>query len=182
MVNDGSKDKTGEICEKNKLNHINLVHNLGIGGAMQTGYKYALENDYDIAIQFDGDGQHDVNYVEDIIKPIMDGNADFVIGSRFLKELSEFKSTGTRRFCIKIISFFIKLFTVTKNADTTSDFRVGNKKIITELAQNYPTKYPEPVSTTELLKKGYKVEEVAVKRMNVKVGFLLLEHEKMLTI
>lgn len=81
---------------------------------MQTGYKYALENDYDIAVQFDGDGQHDVNYVEDIIKPIIDGNADFVICSRFVKELSEFKSTGARRFGIKIISFFIKLFIGTK--------------------------------------------------------------------
>ena len=90
---------------------------------MQTGYKYALENDYDIAVQFDGDGQPDhvvpgdavrVNYVEDIIKPIIDGNADFVIGSRFVKELSEFKSTGARRFGIKIISFFIKLFIGTK--------------------------------------------------------------------
>lgn len=163
VINDGSKDKTGEICLKNKLNHINLIHNLGIGGAVQTGYKYALENDYDIAIQFDGDGQHDVAYVDDLIKPIIEGQADFVIGSRFVSELSEFKSTGARRMGIKIISFFIKLFTKVKIYDTTSGFRAVNKKIIAEFAQNYPTEYPEPVSTTELLKKGYKVEEVAVK-------------------
>ena len=169
VINDGSKDRTGEICKKHNLNHIDLVHNLGIGGAVQTGYKYALEHDYDIAVQFDGDGQHDVNYVEDITKPIIEGKADFVIGSRFVKELSEFKSTGARRLGIKIISFFIKLFTGTKIADTTSGFRAVNKKIITEFAQNYPTEYPEPVSTTELLKKGYKVEEVAVK-MNEREG------------
>ena len=94
VINDGSKDRTKEILEENKLNHINLIHNLGIGGAVQTGYKYALENDYDIAVQFDGDGQHDVTYVEDIIKPIIEGKADFVIGSRFVETLSEFISTG----------------------------------------------------------------------------------------
>ena len=169
VINDGSKDRTKEILEENKLNHINLIHNLGIGGAVQTGYKYALENDYDIAVQFDGDGQHDVTYVEDIIKPIIEGKADFVIGSRFVETLSEFKSTGARRIGIKIISFFIKLFTKVKIYDTTSGFRAVNKKIIAEFAENYPTEYPEPVSTTELLKKGYKVKEVVVK-MNGREG------------
>ena len=169
VINDGSKDKTGEICRKNKLPCINLVHNLGIGGAVQTGYKYALESDYDIAIQFDGDGQHDVKYVDDIIKPIIEGKADFVIGSRFVRELSEFKSTGARRMGIRLISFFIKLFTGVKIYDTTSGFRAVNKEIISQFAHNYPTEYPEPVSTTELLKKGFRVEEVAVK-MNERVG------------
>ena len=163
VINDGSKDKTGEICRENKLPCINLVHNLGIGGAVQTGYKYAYENDYDIAVQFDGDGQHEVKYVEDIIKPILEGQADFVIGSRFVSDLSEFKSTGMRRFGIKVISFFIKLFTGVKIYDTTSGFRAMNKKIIKEFARYYPTEYPEPVSTTELLKKGYQVEEIPVK-------------------
>lgn len=163
VINDGSKDKTGEICRENKLPCINLVHNLGIGGAVQTGYKYAYENGYDIAVQFDGDGQHEVKYVEDIIKPILEGQADFVIGSRFVSDLSEFKSTGMRRFGIKVISFFIKLFTGVKIYDTTSGFRAMNKKIIKEFARYYPTEYPEPVSTTELLKKGYQVEEIPVK-------------------
>ena len=171
VVNDGSNDKTGEICRKNNLPCINLVHNLGIGGAVQTGFKYALEHDYDIAIQFDGDGQHDVNYVETLVQPIIEGQADFVIGSRFVSELSEFKSTGARRMGIKIISFFIKLFTGVKIFDTTSGFRAINKQIIKDFAQNYPTEYPEPVSTTELLKKGYKVKEVPVK-MNERTGGL----------
>ena len=169
VINDGSKDSTGEICRKNNLPCINLVHNLGIGGAVQTGYKYALENDYDIAIQFDGDGQHDVRYVEKLIKPILKGEADFTIGSRFIEELSTFKSSRTRRIGINIISFFIKLFTKVKIYDTTSGFRAVNKKIINEFAHNYPTEYPEPVSTTELLKKGYKVSEVAVE-MNERLG------------
>ena len=152
VINDGSKDKTQEILEKNKITHINLVHNLGIGGAVQTGYKYALEHNYDIAIQFDGDGQHDVNYVEEICKPIISGQADAAIGSRFVKELSEFKSSSARRAGIKIISFFIKLFTGKKIYDTTSGFRAVNKDIIKYFSEHYPTEYPEPVSTTELLK------------------------------
>ena len=70
VINDGSTDNTENILNENKIRHITLIHNLGIGGAVQTGYKYAYENNYDIAVQFDGDGQHDVNYVYDIIKPI----------------------------------------------------------------------------------------------------------------
>ena len=84
VINDCSKDKTSKICHDNKIPVIDLIHNLGIGGAVQTGYKYAYENNYDIAVQFDGDGQHDVRYVEKIIKPIIEKKADFVIGSRFV--------------------------------------------------------------------------------------------------
>ena len=84
VINDGSKDNTEEILQKNKINHIRLIQNLGIGGAVQTGYKYAYENGYDIAIQFDGDGQHDVNYVKNIIEPIINKQSNMVIGSRFI--------------------------------------------------------------------------------------------------
>ncbi|MBQ2409207.1 MAG: glycosyltransferase family 2 protein [Bacilli bacterium] len=169
VINDGSKDKTLEILKKNDLPHINLIHNLGIGGAVQTGYKYALEHDYDIAIQFDGDGQHDVRYVKKLIKPILDGEADFTIGSRFVEELSKFKSSKARRIGINIISFFIKLFTGKKIYDTTSGFRAVNKDIIKFFAMYYPIEYPEPVSTTELLKQGKRVKEVSVE-MNEREG------------
>jgi len=170
IINDGSKDKTGDICKKNKLPCINLIHNLGIGGAVQTGYKYAYENDYDIAIQFDGDGQHDIRYVDTLIKPIELGQTDFVIGSRFVKKLSKFKSTGVRRMGINLISFFIKIFTGRKIHDTTSGFRAVNKKIIKEFSMNYPTEYPEPVSTTTLLKMGYRVDEVPVEMNEREAG------------
>lgn len=163
VINDGSKDKTEEICKKNNIPHISLIHNLGIGGAVQTGYKYAYENDYDIAIQFDGDGQHDVRYVKNIIKPILDGQANMVIGSRFIdKSTSDFKSSRARRIGIKVISFFIKIVTGTKIYDTTSGFRAVDKEIIKLFSNNYPVEYPEPVSTTEILRMGYKIEEVAV--------------------
>ena len=94
VVNDGSTDKTKEIIEENNIPHINLIHNLGIGGAVQTGYKYAYENNYDIAVQLDADGQHDINYVKNIIKPIVAEKYDLVIGSRYIdKNASDFKST-----------------------------------------------------------------------------------------
>ena len=163
VINDGSKDKTEEICVKNRLPHINLIHNLGIGGAVQTGYKYAYENNYDIAIQFDGDGQHDVTYVPKIIEPILKGETNMVIGSRFVdKNSSEFKSSGARRMGIRLISFFIKLVTKKKVYDTTSGFRAVDKSLIEYFARNYPVEYPEPVSTTQILKEGFSITEVPV--------------------
>jgi glycosyltransferase involved in cell wall biosynthesis len=120
FINDGSKDNTEEILIKNKIPHISLIHNLGIGGAVQTGYKYAYENIYDIAVQFDGDGQHNVEYINDIIKPIQNNEADLIIGSRFInKNFGNFKSTKMRQFGISIISLFIKLFAGKKIYDTT---------------------------------------------------------------
>lgn len=161
IINDGSTDNTKEICEKNNFNVINLVRNLGIGGAVQTGYKYALENDYDVAIQFDGDGQHDENYIDVLVQEIASGE-NFVIGSRFVKNLSKFKSSSTRRFGIKILSILIKMCTGQKIYDPTSGFRAADKKIIKLFASHYPSEYPEPESTTELIKRGYKVKEVPV--------------------
>ena len=163
VINDGSKDNTEKILCENNINHIKLINNLGIGGAVQTGYKYALENDYDIAVQFDGDGQHDIRYVRDVIKSITDNDANMVIGSRFIdKSTSKFKSSKARQMGIKMISFFIKLVTSKKIYDTTSGFRAVDKKLIKNFSNSYPVEYPEPVSTTEILKMGYKVEEVAV--------------------
>src|SRR5574344_355061 len=101
VINDGSSDKTEQILVDNKINHIKLIHNLGIGGAVQTGYKYASDNNYDIAIQYDGDGQHDVSYVKDIISPIINGKADMVIGSMFIvRNKNNFVSTKARRIGI----------------------------------------------------------------------------------
>ena len=170
VINDGSKDNTLKILKENNYNHINLIHNLGIGGAVQTGYKYAYENGYDIAVQFDGDGQHDAKYISNICAPIIDGQADMVIGTRYLdKSASEFKSTFMRRLGSNIISFCIKLCTKNKITDPTSGFRAINKEIIEEFAKDYPTEYPEPESTTCMLKKGYKVIEIPV-NMKERIG------------
>ena len=120
VINDGSKDNTEKVLVENNIPHITLIHNLGIGGAVQTGYKYADENNYDIAVQFDGDGQHDVNYVKNIIDPIINGEADFTIGSRYMdKTTSNFKSTVARQIGIKLISIIIKIVTGKRILDTT---------------------------------------------------------------
>lgn len=170
VINDGSSDDTLKILKENHINHINLVNNLGIGGAVQTGYKYAYENNYDIAVQFDGDGQHDINYVSKICKPLINNEADMVIGSRYLdKTESTFQSTFMRRLGSNIISFFIKLCCGKKITDPTSGFRAANKKVIKEFATSYPTEYPEPESTVGLLVNKYNIEEVSVS-MNERAG------------
>lgn len=162
IINDGSKDNTKKVCEENKLNFVNLPVNLGIGGAVQTGYKYALEHDYDVAIQFDGDGQHDAAYIKNLVNEIKDG-ADIAIGSRYVAELSEFKSTFIRRVGIKFLSLLIKICTGKRIYDPTSGFRASNKEIINMFANEYPTDYPEPDTIVTVIKKGYKVSEIPVK-------------------
>lgn len=163
VINDGSKDSTANICHENNIPVIDLIQNLGIGGAVQTGYKYALEHNYDIAIQFDGDGQHDIAYVNNIIKPIIEKKANLVIGSRFIdKTSSKFKSSFVRRVGINLISLVIKLKTKRKIYDTTSGFRAADRNIIELFANNYPIEYPEPISSITVLLKNYKIEEVPV--------------------
>ena len=162
VINDGSTDNTETILRENNINHIELINNLGIGGAVQTGYKYAYQNNYDIAVQFDADGQHDINSLETIINPIIQDKYDMVIGSRFIKKTDGFRSSSSRRFGIKLISFFIKLFTGKRIYDVTSGFRAVNKKIIANFAKSYPVEFPEPVTNTEIIKRNYKFKEVSV--------------------
>lgn len=171
VVNDGSTDRTEQILIKNNYNHLNLSFNLGIGGAVQTGYKYALENGYDIAVQFDADGQHDAKSINDLIQPIKDNTANFVIGSRFIRKNSDnFKSSFMRRVGIRLISNVIFIFSKTRIYDTTSGFRAADKKVITHFAEKYPKEYPEPVSDYELIKLGYKVIEAPVKMHKREAG------------
>ena len=163
VINDGSKDNTEQVLIDNNIPHIKLIHNLGIGGAVQTGYKYAYEHNYDVAVQFDGDGQHDVNYVKNIITPIINKECDMCIGSRFVqKEKKGFQSSKMRRLGINIISFNIKLKTGQKVYDTTSGFRAINKDVIKMFSNCYPTEYPEPISTVKVINNGYKVLEKQV--------------------
>ncbi|OUP58974.1 glycosyl transferase family 2 [Faecalitalea cylindroides] len=170
VINDGSRDNTEMVLNQNNVPHITLIHNLGIGGAVQTGYKYAYQNNYDIAIQFDGDGQHDVNYVSKIIEPLLNGKAMMSIGSRFVdSSSSEFKSTKARQIGIKLISSFIKFFTGEKIYDVTSGFRAIDRSLIDRFSKEYPLEYPEPISTTEILKEGCIVSEVPVS-MNERTG------------
>ena len=168
IINDGSTDQTKKICEENHLNMIDLPFNLGIGGAVQTGYKYAYYHNYDIAIQFDGDGQHDGNYIKDLISEIEKGN-NVAIGSRFISELSTFKSSKMRRIRKHILSFLINLVNGKKIYDPTSGFRAVDKEVIKVFANDYPSDYPEPDTIVTVIKKNYKVSEIPVK-MNKREG------------
>lgn len=163
VINDGSIDDSKKVLIKNGKNAVHLVSNLGIGGAVQTGYKYASNHDYDIAIQFDGDGQHDIKSLPNLITPIVDEGYDFTIGSRFLNPASsEFQTSGMRKFGIRVISQFIKIVTGKRIMDVTSGYRAANKAAIKYLVSNYPTKYPEPESIVDLYKQGFKLTEVPV--------------------
>ncbi len=162
VINDGSTDNTYHICKDNNINCINLIQNLGIGGAVQTGYIYANIKDYDIAVQFDGDGQHDISSLNQLIKPIVDNESDFVVGSRFVSKASDFKSTFMRRVGIKWLSFLIKILTGKRILDVTSGFRAAGKKAIYLLSREYPIDYPEPESIVFLLNNSVAVSEVQV--------------------
>ncbi|MEK5282078.1 MULTISPECIES: glycosyltransferase family 2 protein [Paenibacillus] len=168
IINDHSTDSTAAICENNNVNIINLPCNLGIGGAVQTGYLYANKFNYDIAIQIDGDGQHDPSYIKDLITPILKGESDFVIGSRFIKK-EGFQSSLTRRLGIVYFTKLLKLLTKQNITDPTSGFRACNRNIIKIFSHNYPTDYPEPESIMALSRNGYKIAEIPV-QMRERVG------------
>ena len=143
VVNDCSSDDTERLLEELGANYITLPCNMGIGGAVQSGYRYAAQNGYDIAIQIDGDGQHDVRFVKDMVKLIEDKQADVVIGSRFIDK-EGFQSSQARRIGIRILSMLIRLMCGAKVKDVTSGFRAVNRRFIELFAENYPDDYPEP--------------------------------------
>ena len=168
VINDGSKDNTYNVAKKTKAIVIDAPNNLGIGGAVQTGYLYAKKNNYDIAIQIDGDGQHNPIYIRNLIEEIKDGN-DMVIGSRFIGK-TNYNQTFFRMFGINIISAIIKIMTGVKIYDTTSGYRAINRNIIEEFVNSYPYDYPEPCTNMHMIKKGYKVKEVAVEMRQRETG------------
>lgn len=161
IINDGSKDATRSICQNKGYSFLDLPINLGIGGAVQTGYKYAQRNDYEIAIQIDGDGQHDVSQLVKVIEPIEKGEADIVIGSRFI-EKEGFQSSRTRRFGIRFLSGLIFICTGRKIQDVTSGYRAVNRRFIEIYAENYPNDYPEPEAIVAAVMHRGKIKEVPV--------------------
>lgn len=162
VVNDGSTDTTEKLLIENKIPHINLIENLGIGGAVQTGYKYALKNGYDIAVQFDGDGQHNARYIKDLITPIIEKDVNLTVGSRFKGDTVGFKSSFMRRIGINILSIILKMASTNKIEDVTSGFRAADREAIKLFAQYYPADYPEPESLALIARKGLSVYEVPV--------------------
>ncbi len=161
IINDCSTDNTLKICRENAFNFINLPVNLGIGGAVQTGYIYARDNGYDCAVQVDGDGQHDAAFLNEMADTLLRENADMVIGSRFIK-MEGFQSSAMRRLGIKYFTNLIKGITGATVTDPTSGLRLINRRTIEMFAAYYPTDYPEPDSVVTLLKKKGKVVEIPV--------------------
>ena len=161
VINDCSKDNTLQLLVENHINHVNLPVNLGIGGAVQTGYKYALENNYDVAVQVDGDGQHDPKYLKVLVDALEKNDADMVIGSRFINN-EGFQSTFMRRVGIVYFTKLIHLLTGKTITDPTSGFRMCNRRVIELFSKDYPRDYPEPESIVALLKRNMDVMEVPV--------------------
>lgn len=161
VVNDCSRDHTRQLCREHHLNLLDLPINLGIGGAIQTGYRYALEHGYDMAVQFDGDGQHDASYLQRLADKLEQDNLDMVIGSRFI-ENQGFQSTGLRRFGIQFFKKLIKLLYGATITDATSGMRLCNRRVLEQFSADYPQDYPEPETVARLLRRGYRVEEVPV--------------------
>ena len=161
VINDCSKDRTLQRCRENGLNVIDLPVNLGIGGGIQTGYRYAVEHGYDVAVQFDGDGQHDASYLQAMADRLERDDLDMVIGSRFI-ENEGFQSTGLRRFGINFFKFLIKLLYGGTITDATSGMRMCSRRVMEEFSVDYPQDYPEPETVARLLRKKYKVREIPV--------------------
>lgn len=146
IINDGSSDQTKQEAIQSGAFLVNLPFNLGIGGAVQTGLKFAERYDYKIAIQLDGDGQHDPRYVNQLTEPVVSGKADLVIGSRFLGHPEGFQSTAARRLGIRFFSKLLRALTGFSISDPTSGFRAFNQKAIFAFAHDYPVDFPEPES------------------------------------
>lgn len=169
VINDCSTDNTLDILNRCSYNYLNLPVNLGIGGCVQTGYLYAEEYGYDITVQLDGDGQHDPYYIKDIIQPILDGQSDMIIGSRFIHKTG-FQSSTLRRLGISFLSKLIKLVCGTNISDATSGFRACSKDLTKFYSINYAYDYPEPEAIVSASLNGYRVNEVPVEMLERQGG------------
>lgn len=165
VVNDGSKDNTLEVLKKNDFNYIDGFCNLGLFGAVQTGFKLAIKENYDIVIQFDGDGQHSAKYIAPLVKEIEKGN-NIVIGSRFVDEKKPFTA---RMMGSRLIAGAIKLMTGKTITDPTSGFRAYDRACIKDYASemNNP---PEPDTLVYMLRKQRKIEEIQVQMSDREFG------------
>jgi glycosyltransferase involved in cell wall biosynthesis len=161
VINDASQDNTSELAKKTGFaTVIDLPYNLGIGGGVQTGFKYAKKNGYSYTLQFDGDGQHNADEIHKLLEIVKSGKADVAIGSRFSQKHDGFKSSFLRRIGIKIFEFFSFMLIRQRVTDHTSGFRAYNKKALCFLSENYPTDYPEPEVVILLGRNGFSIKEV----------------------
>lgn len=163
VINDCSDDRTAQEAEAAGARVISLPFNMGIGGAVQTGFLYAARHHFDIALQFDADGQHEVEYVSKLIEPVRSGTTAMCIGSRFLDPKGQgFRSSWLRRVGIRFFAFLISVLTGQKTTDPTSGFRAVDAKLIALFSRHYPVDFPEPESIVIARRAGARITEVPV--------------------
>jgi len=161
VVNDGSTDATTEVARVHGATVVELACNLGIGGAVQTGFLYAQRYGYDAVVRVDADGQHPPEAIEHLLRSLDEMHADVVIGSRFL-EAGGFRSSWLRRVGISWLGFLIRILTRQRITDCTSGFCAYRHGAVEFLAQHYPQDYPEPESVVLLVRNGFRLVEVPV--------------------
>jgi glycosyltransferase involved in cell wall biosynthesis len=161
VIDDGSTDRTAQVAQDAGANVVQLPYNLGIGGAVQTGLQYARDHDFDVAVQVDGDAQHDPAEIPKILAPIIEGNADLVVGSRFLGE-GEYEPPATRLLGIRLLARIVSVLVRQRVTDTTSGFRASNRRAISLFASDYPHDYPEVEAIVLLFRHRLKLVEVPV--------------------
>lgn len=170
VVNDCSRDSTPEILRSLGVPHLNLPCNLGIGGCVQAGYRYARENGYEVALQFDADGQHIAEYIPAMIRPFEEGRAEFVIGSRVLMG-SGYRSTALRRAGGRFLSALLHLLSGVRVLDVTSGMRAIGRPLIEIFALgDYSQDYPEAESILYTGVRGMRVVEVPVEMRERQYG------------
>lgn len=171
VVNDASSDATEQVAKAARFPVLSLPVNLGIGGGVQTGFMYALRNGYDVAVQVDGDGQHDPAQLHKIIDPIIAGEADCVIGSRYVPEApdTDYKTPFARRMGMYFSTGILYLATGLRINDTTSGFRALNREVFRYFATEYPVDHPEAESLLLLHQANFRIIERPVK-MRCRVG------------
>ena len=161
VVNDCSTDGSAAICAREGFSYISLPVNLGIGGGVQSGYLYAAQNGYDIAVQMDGDGQHDPAYLASVVGPVARGEVDMCVGSRFITK-EGFQTSAMRRAGIRLLSGLIRLLCGVRVLDVTSGFRATGRRLTEFFAHHYAQDYPEPEAIISAVLNGFRVGEAPV--------------------
>ncbi len=161
VINDCSTDQSEAILQRGGYEHVCLPVNLGIGGGVQTGYRYARDNGYEVAVQMDGDGQHDPAYLDAVTAPVLAGKLDLCIGSRFVTK-EGFQSSPLRRCGISFLSGLIFVLSGTHVRDVTSGFRATGHRMTAFFAEHYAADYPEPEAILAATLRGFSVGEAPV--------------------
>jgi glycosyltransferase involved in cell wall biosynthesis len=162
VVSDGSVDRTAAVAAEHGAHVVRLPFNLGIGGAVQTGFRYAWENGYELAVRCDGDGQHDPAELPKVLEPVLAGTADIVVGSRFVGDRS-YRSSAARRVGIRLLAAIVSAIARQRVTDTTSGFQALNRKALALFAADYPHDYPEVEGMVMTIKHKLRLQEVPVR-------------------